>query len=235
MRAVRAGASAGENETGHIPSTAQGSGRHQKRILFPSGRRANIAFHGRTEREPKRASDEIPGRKDAAREHVMKKALVVCAIGILLAVCGNALAADAGSSAGGRTQQPPAKAQPDTPAALETRSTAVAVIHEGNDSIGARLATRLKETFNASNLFRLEEKNVPKMRLLLNTAAEFPSRPGVGSVYSVIWIFSQSDDHLSYLLAEDLGVLTMDGVDALTYSLLERTDGIGVKYGYLFK
>jgi hypothetical protein len=164
----------------------------------------------------------------------MKTVFCVCAVGIVLVFSGISSAAEAGS-AGGKTQQPPAKAQPDAPAAVESRSTAVAVIHEGNDSIGARLATRLKEAFNASNLFRLEEKNVPKMRLLLNTAAEFPSRPGVGSAYSVIWIFSQSDDHLSYLLARDLGVLTMDEVDAFAYGMLERTDGIGVKYGYLFK
>jgi hypothetical protein len=135
----------------------------------------------------------------------------------------------------GRAQQPQARTQPDTPAKSEARSTAVAVIHEGGDSIGARLATRIKEAFNSSNLFKLEEKDQPKLRLLLNTMAEFPSRPGAGSVYSITWAFSQSEGHLAYLLARDVGILTMDEVEALTYSLLERTDGIGVKYGHLFK
>lgn len=150
-------------------------------------------------------------------------------------VSGAVFAAEAGTAAGGKVQQAPTKAQPDTPAKLEARSTPVIVIHEGGDSIGARLATRLKESFNASNLFRLEEKNAPKLRLLLNTVSEFSSRPGAGSVYSITWIFSQSDEHLSYLLARDLGVLTLDEVDALSYRLVERTDGIGVKYSYLFK
>ena len=166
----------------------------------------------------------------------MKYLLSACLLLLVLAFSGGAFAADAAAGAvSGKTQQQPAKAQPDTPAKAETRSTAVAVIHEGTDSIGARLATRLKEAFNASNLFKLEEKDQPKMRLLLNTMPEFPSRPGAGSVYSITWVFSQSEGHLAYLLAREVGVLTLEEVDALTYSLLERTDGIGVRYGYLFK
>jgi hypothetical protein len=168
----------------------------------------------------------------------MKYLLHLCLLVLVLAFSGSVFAADAATGAvSGKTQQPqpPAKTQPDTPVKAETRSTAVAVIHEGVDSIGARLATRLKERFNASNLFKLEEKDQPKMRLLLNTMEEFPSRAGVGSVYGITWVFSQSEGHLAYLLARDVGVLTMEGVDALTDLLVLRTDGIGVKYGYLFK
>ena len=166
----------------------------------------------------------------------MKHILHICVFVLVLAFPGSVFASDAATGAvSGKTQQPPAKTQPDTPAKGESRNTAVAVIHEGVDSIGARLSTRLKEKFNASNLFRLEEKDQPKMRLLLTTMEEFPSRPGLGSVYSVTWAFSQSEGHLAFLLARDVGVLTMEEVDALTDSLLARTDGIGVKYGYLFK
>ena len=162
----------------------------------------------------------------------MKYLLATCLCVLALAFSEGAFAADA--APGAKVQQP-AKAQPDTPAKAETRNTAVAVIHEGVDSIGARLATRLKEAFNDSNLFRLEEKDQPKMRLLLNTMEEFPARAGLGSVYSITWVFSQSEGHLAYLLARDVGVLTMDGVDALTHRLKELTDGIGVRYGYLFR
>ena len=166
----------------------------------------------------------------------MKYLLYLSLIACLLACPGSVFAADAVSGpVSGKAPQPPAKAQPDTPVKTETRSTAVAVIHEGADTIGARLAMRLKERFNASNLFKLEEKDLPKMRLLLRTMEEFPSRAGIGSVYSITWVFSQSEGHLAYLLERDAGVLTMEGVDALTDSLVQRTDGIGVKYGYLFK
>jgi len=168
-------------------------------------------------------------------EYFMKYPFCPCLLAFLLAFSGNAFAGDAATgTVGGKVQQP-AKAQPDTPVKAEARSTTVAVIHEGVDSIGARLAMRLKEKFNASNLFKLEEKDQPKMRLLLNTMEEFPSRAGVGSVYSITWVFSQSEGHLAYLLERDVGVLTMEGVDALTNRLLERTDGISARYGYLFK
>lgn len=129
----------------------------------------------------------------------------------------------------------PGKATPDKPAKSAERSTVITVIHEGTDSIGARLSTRLKETLNASNLFQLNEKDMPKLRLLLSTASEFPDRPGVGSVYSVTWVFSQSENNLGYLLARDLGAVSADEVDALTNKLVERTDGLAVKYRYLFQ
>jgi hypothetical protein len=165
----------------------------------------------------------------------MKYLVHPCLLALLLTFSGSAFAADAAPGvAGGKVQQP-AKAQPNTPVKAETRNTPIAVVHEGVDSIGIRLAMRLKEGCNASNLFKLEENDQPKMRLLLNTMEEFPGRAGVGSVYSLTWVFSQSEGHLAYLLAREVGILTMEQVDALATSLLERTDGISVKYGYLFK
>lgn len=126
------------------------------------------------------------------------------------------------------------KAQPDKPAKVTERRTSIAVVHEGNDSIGARLANRLKENFNASNLFLLNDKDAPKVRLLLTTQPEFSTRPSVGSVYSAVWIFSQSEAHLGYLLGREVGTLNMEDVDNLVHQLVERSDGIAVKYNYLF-
>lgn len=129
----------------------------------------------------------------------------------------------------------PGKPAPDTPAKAAMRQTQIALQHEGTDSVGARLATRLKEMFNASNLFQLNEKDAPKVRILLGTRPEFPERPGMGSIYSVTWVFSQSESHLGYLLARDLGALSPDEVDDLAAKIAERTDGIAVKYGYLLQ
>ncbi|MDR0239308.1 MAG: hypothetical protein LBI88_03625, partial [Deltaproteobacteria bacterium] len=81
----------------------------------------------------------------------MKYLLYLSLFACLLACPGSVFAADAvGGAVSGKVPQPPAKTQPDTPVKTETRSTAVAVIHEGADTIGARLAMRLKERFNAS-------------------------------------------------------------------------------------
>ena len=148
-----------------------------------------------------------------------------CVLVLALSLAAPALAADA----------QPGKPTADKPAKGSERSTVITVVHEGPDSIGARLSTRLKETLNASNLFQLNEKDMPKLRLLLSTVSEFPERPGVGSVYSVTWVFSQSENNLGYLLARDLGTVSADEVDALTNKLVERTDGLSVKYRYLFQ
>lgn len=148
--------------------------------------------------------------------------IVSCTLLLMLMLCASALAA-----------APPSK--PDTPAQPPQRKTQISVTHEGSDSIGARLSTRLKELFNASNLFQLNEKDAPKIRLAIVTQPEFNERPHVGSIYSILWLFSQSEGHLGYLLARDMGALSADDVDNLAAKIVERTDGIAVKYGYLFQ
>ena len=118
------------------------------------------------------------------------------------------------------------------------RITVVSVALQGTDSIGARLGTRLKERFNQSSLFTLnddEEKDIPKLYLMLETTSEFAGRPAVGSVYSVCWVFKQGKGYLGYLLARDLGTVSGEDVDGLVDKLVERTDGIAAKYGSLWK
>jgi len=129
----------------------------------------------------------------------------------------------------------PAATIDDTPIAIEKRHTPVAVEYEGNDSIGASLSMSVKERFNTSSLFSLSEKDVPKIRLLLATVPEFPSRPGVGSAYSAVWVFSQSESTLRHFLQTELGVLTQNDVQELSAKLIEITDRLAVKYSYLFQ
>lgn len=134
----------------------------------------------------------------------------------------------------------PVPGQPveDAPKKLIDRTTAISVIMDGTDSLGARLSTRLKERFNQSSLFRLnseEESGAPELRLLLNTAPEFPARPSVGSVYGVCWVFSQGKGYLGYLLAREVGTVNADDLDGLVDKLVERTDGIAAKYSNLWK
>ena len=124
---------------------------------------------------------------------------------------------------------------PNKPGPAVERKTPVAVEYEGTDSIGSRLATRVKEAFNSSNLFSLTEKDTPKIRVLISTAPEFPSRPGVGSAYAVVWVFSQSESTLRHYLIREVGVLTGDEVNDLAAKIVERTDGLAVRYGYLFQ
>lgn len=136
------------------------------------------------------------------------------------------------------TQQQAGKPVQDAPKPVSDRSTLISVIIDGADSLGARLSTRLKERFNQSSLFRLnpdEDKDRPELKLLLNTAPEFPGRPSVGSVYGVCWVFSQGKGYLGYLLAREVGTVNSDDMDSLVDKLVERTDGIAAKYSNLWK
>ena len=153
--------------------------------------------------------------------HAIFRSLIVVA-GLLFAV--PAVAADNTKTA-----------IPDKPARIVERNTPGAVEFEGNDSLGSRLSTRVKESLNSSNLFVLTEKDTPKIRVLIATVPEFADRPGVGSAYSVIWLFSQSESTLRHFLSREVGVLTPDEVDGLAARIIERTDGSAVRYGYLFQ
>ena len=162
-----------------------------------------------------------------AREEAMKKLLAIVLLGFLFLPC----ASDAASPQPGRPVQ-------DKPENTLNRVTVISVGLEGTDSIGARLGTRLKERFNQSSLFTLnddEEKDIPKLYLQLETKPEFPGRPAVGSVYSVCWVFKQGKGYLGYLLARDLGTVDSESVEALVDRLVERTDGIAAKYTSLWK
>ena len=123
----------------------------------------------------------------------------------------------------------------DKPVAVQVdRSTAVMVEHEGTDTLGAKFAFQLKGAFNTSSLFTLTELDAPKLKVFITTAAEFPSRPQIASVYSIAWAFSQAEGTLSFLLAREVGVVSAEEVDFLVARTAERTDGFAAKYAYLF-
>ena len=155
----------------------------------------------------------------------MRRAYVAAAAALAVSRAAPVIAAETGRQA----------AVPDTPAKSDAPATPIAVELEGTDSIGARLAMRLKERFNQSSLFRLLAANDRKMRVLVQTRPEFPDRPNVGSVYAICWVFTERDDLLSFLLARDLGTVNSEDVDALADRLVERSDGLAAKYRNLWK
>lgn len=129
---------------------------------------------------------------------------------------------------------PEAATLADKPIKMTERHTPVSVEAEGSDSLGARLSTRVKELFNSSNLFKLEETDTPKFRVLISTVPEFASRPGVGSAYSVVWVFSLSESTLRHYLFRQVGVMTADEVNDVAAKIVEETDKIATRYNYLF-
>ena len=118
----------------------------------------------------------------------------------------------------------------DEPAKTERR-TPVVVEFEGSDVLGATLFARLQDKLDSTN--PAAPPREAKFRILLTTASEFPSRPGVGSVYAVVWTLALSEGSMEYYLVRDLGVVTPDTVDAVVTRIVGRTDGVAARYGYL--
>lgn len=119
-------------------------------------------------------------------------------------------------------------------AVIKAAAAPIAIEHEGTDTLGVRLAYLLKENFNAGTLFALNDKDQPKLQLLLSTFPEFPSRPGIGSVYSAVWIYSEGANVLSYYLARENGLITPEAVQDLADTLAARSAGIAAKHAYIF-
>ena len=157
--------------------------------------------------------------------------ILSAAASIALLACSLMIPAPGAQAANTQSAAPVA----NKPAPVVLRNTPVAVEFQGTDSIGSHLSTRVKESFNNSNLFTLTEKDTPKLRLIISTVPEFPSRPEVGSACSVIWLFSQNNSNLRHFLQYETHVLSAGDVDSLAAKILETTDGVATRFGYLLQ
>ncbi len=176
-------------------------------------------------------------------------AAFVLAAGLLFSACpGNAAPANTapGDAKTGVNASPSAAAanpaadtgtatQAAARAAVKASATPVDVEIEGTDTLGARLGFQLKELLNSGTLFNLTGADMPKLRILLSTAAEFPSRPDVGSVYSAVWVYYERPTAFNSYLAREVGVIVPGDEAALALRLAERTSGIAAKYSYIFE
>ncbi len=154
-------------------------------------------------------------------------AALVLAPAFLICLSGPAPAAE---------QSKPAQTKiEDTPAPAKAASLPVAVELEGTDTVGAKLAFQLKEAFNGSSLFALTDKEQPKIKLLISSVPEFSERPAVGSAYAVVWVYYERSTSFASLLTREVGTVTTEDVPNLVTRLVERTSGLGARYGYLFE
>ncbi len=128
----------------------------------------------------------------------------------------------------------PSKEIPNTPVEQKPdRSTPVAVDHQGADEVGVRLAFHMKEILNKASLFELAVGKGKKIKVVLFTREEFEGRPGLGSVYGVVWLYSEGEGSLSYYLAGRVGVADSARVREAAEALVAETQGVAVRYSYL--
>ena len=111
----------------------------------------------------------------------------------------------------------------------------VMVVHEGMDSLGRRVVFNLRERFNASDLFRLSGYKEKKIKLIITSQEEFKDRPGLSSIYSIVWTYSYGEDVLSNFLQSEVGIISANSISDLAETLAARTDEIYYDYSYLFE
>ncbi|WP_027722824.1 hypothetical protein [Maridesulfovibrio zosterae] len=111
----------------------------------------------------------------------------------------------------------------------------VVVVHTGDDVLGGSLALKVKESFRKSVLFQLADKTKKSVRIKIVSSSEFSERPEIGSVYTAIWTFAESEDVVPFYLAEELGLVNQQNLDRTAAKLLNRTDKIAEEYKYLFE
>ncbi|OBQ50234.1 hypothetical protein [Halodesulfovibrio spirochaetisodalis] len=128
-----------------------------------------------------------------------------------------------------------AEPKKDTPTVIASRNTPIFIEQKGADNLGSMLAFELKSTCNTSSLFKMTGDDVPKITVMITTMSEFASRPKIGSVYSIVWVFSEDSNNLKYYLAQDAGIVTEENVSMLATSIADKTDQIALQYGYLFE
>lgn len=129
----------------------------------------------------------------------------------------------------------PAAPKADNPVPSHARTTPIFIAQKGADVLGSILAYEVTSTCNASSLFKLTTDDQPNISILITTLSEFSSRPEIGSVYSVVWVFSESNSNLKYFLAQDAGIITSENAPTLARAIAHKTDQIAMQYGYLFE
>lgn len=118
---------------------------------------------------------------------------------------------------------------------LKVNATPVYIEYEGTDTLGANLAFQLRDRFNSSSLFTLTDKDQPKFLLILRTTPEFTSRPAVGSVYAVTWLYYEKKTTYNSYLQQEIGVVAAEDLESVVAQIIEHTTGIAARYGSLLQ
>ncbi len=111
----------------------------------------------------------------------------------------------------------------------------VMVEYEDMDSLGRRLVFNMRERFNKSDLFRLSGYKEQKLKIIFTSQEEFPSRPGLSSIYSIVWTFSYGQDVLDNFLEVEVGQISNQDLTSLAEALVAKTDEVYNSYSYLFE
>ncbi len=104
---------------------------------------------------------------------------------------------------------------------------------KGSDQSGTLLSYKLKEEVIASRLFELTASEKKKFVLHVVSQPEFPDRPGIASIYSIVLVFQEDAGSLTYFLSHYQGQVHPEGVQAEMRRILEWTYSNMKRFHYL--
>ena len=111
----------------------------------------------------------------------------------------------------------------------------VMVVYQDMDSLGRRMVFQLRERLSRSDLFRLSGYKERKIKIFVSSQEEFQGRPGLSSIYTLVWTYSYGEDVLSNYLQHQVGIVKSNAIEDLVETLVARTDEISMQYSYLFE
>ena len=134
----------------------------------------------------------------------------------------------------------PAQEQPKPATSNDAKKTSFAmgrlpvdIQSKGTDQSGTLLSYKLKEELISSKLFELTATDKKKFVLHVFTQPEFSDRPTIASQYSVVAVYQEDPNTLTYYLDHYQGQVHGEGVSAEMQKILEWTYATLKRYRYL--
>lgn len=107
------------------------------------------------------------------------------------------------------------------------------ILGKGTDPNGTLLSYKLKEEIIASSLFELKITEKKKFVLHMLSQPEFPERPGLSSMYSIVLVYQEDTATLAYYLDQYQGQVHAEGAGAEMQKILEWCYATLKRYHYL--
>jgi hypothetical protein len=168
------------------------------------------------------------------KRHILIAVIALCLVSLVQPVFG---AVDDNSSLGVskpvQEQRAPVQTSDAKPSDEAIGKFPLDIQAKGSDQSGTLLSYKLKEEVIASRLFELTASEKKKFVLHIASQPEFPDRPGIASIYSIVLVFQEDAGSLTYFLNHYQGQVHPEGVPAEMRRILEWTYSNMKRFHYL--
>lgn len=187
------------------------------------------------QREARMAGFSIQ-HEDIHMKRVLTLLVTICLVG--LASCAWAQSADNSTlniSKPVQDQPKPVQTPETAPPSGAVGKFPLDIQSRGSDQSGTLLSYKLKEEVIASKLFELTASEKKKFVLHVMSQPEFPDRPEIASIYSIVLVYQEDAGTLTYYLNQYQGQVHPEAVPAEMRKILEWTYSNLKRFNYLLE